>query len=81
MRLRARGDTRPSSEPQIRRVFALVRVAGLAGSDGRAVGDKVCGLVHQVAGVAERDQLSREQVQDVFGGLERLIAENDRRAT
>ena len=29
MRLRSRGDTRPASEPQIRRVFGLARSAGL----------------------------------------------------
>jgi DNA polymerase III epsilon subunit family exonuclease len=80
MRLRTRGDTRPASEPQIRRVFALARVAGLTAADGRADRDKVCGLVHRVAGVDEPDQLNREQVQDVFDELERLIDENERRA-
>jgi DNA polymerase III epsilon subunit-like protein len=40
MRLRTRGDTRPASEPQVRRVFALARVAGLTGSDGRADREK-----------------------------------------
>ena len=80
MRLRTRGDTRPASEPQIRRVFALARVAGLTGSDGRADRDKVCDLVLRVASVVEPDQLNREQVQDIFDELERLTAENDRRA-
>ena len=47
MRLRTRGDTRPASEPQIRRVFALARVAGLTGADGRADRSKVCELVHR----------------------------------
>ena len=31
MRARSRGDTRPASDPQIRRVFALAREAGLVG--------------------------------------------------
>ncbi len=80
MRLRTRGETRPASEPQIRRVFALARVAGLTTADGRADRDKVCELVHRVASVDEPDRLTREQVQDVFDELERLIAQNDRRA-
>lgn len=80
MRLRTRGDTRPASDPQIRRAFALARVAGLTGADGRADRDKVCQLVHRVAGVDEPDLLTREQVQDVYDELERLIAENEQRA-
>ena len=48
LRFRTRGDTRPASDPQIRRVFALARVAGLTGADGRADHDKVCQLVHRV---------------------------------
>ncbi|HSS73925.1 MAG TPA: 3'-5' exonuclease [Gaiellaceae bacterium] len=80
MRLRTRGDTRPASEPQIRRVFALARIAGLAGSDGRADRGKVCELILQVAGVDEPDRLTREKVQDVYDELERLITENDRQA-
>ena len=73
MRLRTRGDTRPASDPQIRRVFALARVAGLTGPDGRADRSKVCELVHRVAGVDEPDLLTREQVQDVYDELDRLI--------
>ena len=80
MRLRARGDTRPASDPQIRRVFALARAAGLTGADGRADRSKVCELVQRVAGVDEPDLLTRESVQDVYDELERLIAENDLRA-
>ena len=80
MRLRTRGDTRPASEPQIRRVFALARVAGLTGSDGRADREKVCELILHVAGFDEPDRLTREQVQDVFDELERLITENEQRA-
>jgi DNA polymerase III epsilon subunit-like protein len=80
MRLRTRGDTRPASEPQIRRVFALARVAGLTGSDGRADRGKVCELVLRMAGIDEPDGLTREQVQDVYDELERLITENDRQA-
>ena len=81
MRLRTRGDTRRASDPQIRRVFALARVAGLTGADGRADSSKVCELIHRVAAVAEPDLLNREQVQDVYEELERLIAENEQRAT
>jgi len=40
----------------------------------------VCELVHRVAGVEEPDLLTREHVQDVYDELERLIAENGRRA-
>jgi len=80
MRLRTRGDTRPASEPQIRRVFALARVAGLTGSDGYADREKVCELILHVAGIDEADCLTREQVQDVYDELERLITENDLRA-
>ena len=80
MRLRTRGDTRPASEPQVRRVFALAREAGLTGSDGCVDREKVCELIHRIAGVDDPDRLSREQVQDVYDELERLIAENEQRA-
>ena len=40
MRLRTRGDTRPASEPQIRRVFALARVAGLTGPTAAPTGTR-----------------------------------------
>ena len=80
MRLRTRGDTRPASDPQIRRVFALARVGGLTGADGGADRDKVCQLVHRVASVDEPDLLTREQVQDVYDELEQLITDNEQRA-
>ena len=80
MRLRTRGDTRPASEPQIRRVFALARVAGLTGSDARADRGKVCALVLHIAGIDEPDRLTREQVQDVYDELQRLITESDQQA-
>ena len=70
---------RPPSHKS-RRVFALARVAGLTGSDGRADRGKVCELVLHVAGIDEPDCLTREQVQDVYDELERLITENDLRA-
>ena len=73
MRLRPRGDTRPASDPQIRRVFALARVAGFTGADGRAHHNKICQLVQRVAGVDQPDVLTREQVQDVYDELNRLI--------
>ena len=80
-RARPRGDSRPASDPQIRRVFALARVAGLTGADGRADRDKVCQLVHRVAGVDEPDPLTREQAQDVYDELEWLIDDNEQRPT
>ena len=80
MRLRTRGDTRQASEPQIRRVFALARVAGLTSSDGRADRGKVRELIHRIAGIDEPDGLTREQVQDVYDELERLITDNEERA-
>jgi DNA polymerase III epsilon subunit-like protein len=73
MRLRSRGDTRSASDAQIRRVFALARVAGLNGRDGRADPDSVSRLVQRVAGVDEPGRLTREQVQHVYEELEKLI--------
>ena len=40
MRLRSRGDTRPASEPQIRRVFGLARSAGLGCSTGAPIASR-----------------------------------------
>jgi DNA polymerase III epsilon subunit family exonuclease len=74
MRLRSRGDTRPASEPQIRRVFSLARSAGLVSPDGSADRDRVAALVERVAGTADVDALTRAQVQDVYDALEELIA-------
>ncbi len=74
MRLRARGDTRPASEPQIRRIFGLARSAGLLGADGSVDRDRVLELVERVTGTADPDALTRAQVQDVFDALEALIA-------
>jgi DNA polymerase III epsilon subunit family exonuclease len=74
MRLRTRGDTRPASEPQIRRVFGLARSAGLLRSDGGVDRDRVVALVSRVVGTADVDALNREQVQDVYDALDRLIA-------
>jgi DNA polymerase III epsilon subunit family exonuclease len=69
MRARSRGDTRPASEPQLRRVIALAREAGIVDRD------EVAALVARVAGGAEIDALTHEQVQDVYDELERLRAE------
>jgi DNA polymerase III epsilon subunit family exonuclease len=80
MRFRSRGDTRPASEPQIRRVFGLARSAGLTGPDGRADRVKICELVHHITGVDEPDRLNREQVQNVYDELERLIEHRKRQA-
>ena len=64
-RLRSRGDTRPATEAQIRRVFALGHAAGL---DRPAL----LAVVARVAGTDDPDSLTREQVQDVFDALEAL---------
>lgn len=74
MRARSRGDTRPASEPQIRRVFALARVAGIVGPDGTVDRDAVAALAVRVAR-AEIDELNHEQVQDVYDELERMRSE------
>lgn len=74
MRLRSRGDTRPASEGQIRRVFSLARVAELTDAEGRADRARVCELIDRIAGVAEPDLLNREQLQLVYDELDRLIA-------
>jgi DNA polymerase III epsilon subunit family exonuclease len=73
MRLRSRGDTRPASEPQLRRVFGLARSAGLLGPDGGVDRDRVVALVERVAGTADVDSLTRAQVQDVYDALDELI--------
>ena len=61
-RLRSRGDARPATDAQIRRVFALGHAAGL----GR---DELLALVSRVAGTDHVDALTREQVQDVYDAL------------
>jgi DNA polymerase III epsilon subunit-like protein len=76
MRLRSRGDTRPASEPQIRRVFGLARSAGLVLPDGTADREQVAALVCDVTGVTDVDALTRAQVQDVYDALEELVAEH-----
>lgn len=72
--LRSRGDVRPASERQIRRVFGMARSAGLLGSDGHVDRARVVAVVERVTGSADVDALTREQVQDVYDELERLIA-------
>jgi DNA polymerase III epsilon subunit family exonuclease len=67
MRLRSRGDTRPASAAQVRRVFALAYAAGLDR-------DGIVALVARTTGTTDVDALTREQVQDVYDALERLIA-------
>lgn len=74
LRLRSRGDTRPVSEPQVRRVFALARAAGLVAPDGTVDRDAVISLVERETGVTDLDALTREQVQDVYDELESLAA-------
>jgi DNA polymerase-3 subunit epsilon len=74
MRLRSRGDTRPASEPQLRRLFGLARAAGLVAAEGTVDRDAVAALVARVTAGAGVDELTREQVQDVYDELERRIA-------
>lgn len=80
MRLRSRGDTRRVSEPQVRRVFGMARSAGLVLPDGSVDREAVVGLVERVVGTSDVDSLTREQVQDVYDELERLIARHPARA-
>ena len=75
MRLRSRGDIRPASEPQIRRVFGLARSAGLVLPDGTADRDQVAALVLRVTGGNDVEVLTRAQVQDVYDALDELLAE------
>jgi DNA polymerase III epsilon subunit family exonuclease len=74
MRLRARGDTRPASEPQIRRMFGLARSAGFLAPDGSVDRDRVIELVTRVTGAPDPDTLTRAQVQDVFDALDAKIS-------
>ena len=74
LRLRTRGDARPATEPQIRRVFGLARTAGLLTVEGAVDRAQVVTLVRRVAHTSDVDSLSREQVQDVFDALDGLIA-------
>jgi DNA polymerase III epsilon subunit family exonuclease len=62
-RLRSRGDTRPASAAQIRRIFALGYAIGLSR-------EGILDLVARVTGTADVDALTREQVQDVYDALE-----------
>jgi DNA polymerase-3 subunit epsilon len=64
MRLRSRGDTRPATAAQIRRVFALGNATGLSR-------DGIVELSARAAGTADIDTLTREQVQAVYDALER----------
>ena len=76
MRARSRGDTRPASDPQIRRVFALAREAGLVGARRRrSTATRSLRSSTRVAGVAEIDELNHEQVQEVYDELERMRSE------
>jgi DNA polymerase III epsilon subunit family exonuclease len=76
LRLRSRGDTRPASEPQVRRVFGLARSAGLVLLDGSADRERVAAVVLRVTGVTDIDALTRAQVQDVYDALEEMIEEH-----
>ena len=71
-RLRSRGDTRPASQAQIRRIFGVGCAAGLSR-------EGIVALVERVAGTSDVDRLNREQVQDVFDELD-LVAEPPRAA-
>lgn len=73
LRLRSRGDRRPASERQIRRVFGMARSAGLLDLGGGIDRRQVVALVQRACGTADVDSLTREQVQDVYDALERAI--------
>jgi DNA polymerase III epsilon subunit family exonuclease len=73
MRLRSRGDTRPATEKQIRRVFGMARSAGLIYPDGAINRDRIAAIVKGVTGTTNVDALTREQIQDVYNALDRLI--------
>jgi DNA polymerase-3 subunit epsilon len=74
LRLRARGDHRPASGAQVRRVFGLARSAGLLLPNGDVDRARVVALVQGAAGTSDVDLLTREQVQDVYDALDLLIA-------
>ncbi len=57
------------------RVFASARSAGLVRPDGSVDADAVSALVARVAGGVAVEELTREQVQEVYDELERLIDE------
>jgi DNA polymerase III epsilon subunit family exonuclease len=73
LRLRARGDRRPASAGQIRRVFALARAAGVDRFELRQ-------LIARATDRDDVDALTREQVQDVFDVLELLVERAPRAA-
>ena len=74
LRLRSRGDARPASERQIRRVFGMARSAHMLLPSGGVDRTQVVALVHRTCGTADVDSLTREQVQDVYDALEHAIA-------
>jgi hypothetical protein len=55
-------------------VFGLARSAGLLLPAGCVDHNQVVALVERVSGTADVDSLTREQVQDVYDALERMIA-------
>jgi DNA polymerase III epsilon subunit family exonuclease len=63
MRLRSRGDRRPATAAQVRRVFALGYAVGLSR-------EGILALVARAANTADVDALTREQIQDVYDVLE-----------
>ena len=74
LRLRSRGDTRPASERQLRRVFGLARSARMLLPSGGVDRNQVVALVQRACGTTDVDSLTREQVQDVYDALERVTA-------
>lgn len=73
MRMRSRGDTRPATEPQIRRIWGMARSAGLLRPDGGVDRTQVVSLVERVTGTSDIDALTRAQVQEVYDALDVLI--------
>lgn len=80
MRLRTRGDTRPGlragDSPRLRPWSS--RPQHLSGRNVDR--EKLCELIERVAGIKDADGLTREQVQDVYDKLERLITKNNQQA-
>ena len=55
-------------------MFGIARSAGLLDPAGGVDHNQVAAVVQRIAGTADVDSLTREQVQDVYDALERLIA-------
>jgi DNA polymerase III epsilon subunit family exonuclease len=73
IRLRSRGDTRPATERQVRRVFGMARSAGFVYPDGAINRERIVAIVKTITGTTDVDSLTREQIQNVYDALEGRI--------